>query len=309
MYPIALITGASGFVGPHLAKHLIEKGISVCGTYLSKDDISYGQAPIRYMQWDVHDAGGIRDIVQKVQPDYVFHLAGFSSVGKSWNNKELVMKVNIGGTRNVLDAIKSANIEPKILVVSSAEVYGIPNKIPVPEEHQIAPVSPYGESRKMQEELCRQYDLPIIISRSFNHTGPGQGSEFVCADFAKQVSMIESKKQDPLIRVGDLSVRRDFSDVRDISEAYLLALQKGDIGETYNICSGRGVAIKQILDVMIGFSSSNISIESDRKKFRETDIPEMVGDNSKFCRKTGWKQKTDLSATLGDLLEYYRDRI
>lgn len=307
----ALVTGALGFVGPYLARFLISKDIKVYGTYLTeaeKETARLRCPGMELLYCDVTDKKTVLNALEKSSPDYVFHLAGFSSVRQSFQSPEKAEEINCGGTKNLLESIIQLCINPKVLVVTSSEVYGVPHSNPVCEDHPLMPVSPYGESRKKQEEICRDYDISIVISRSFNHTGPEQQAEFVCADFASQIVDIEKGKKDPIISTGDLSVIRDFSDVRDIVEGYYLALTKGKSGEIYNICSGKGVSIQDILEMLISFSDKEIKVDNDISKLRKVEIPVMIGDNSKFGKETSWKPKYDLETTLKDMLNYLRKR-
>ncbi len=300
----ALVTGAEGFVGPYLLSFLQEQGLEVFGTYFE------GQKTDKnFYNLDVTNKKSVNDIITQIKPDFLFHLAGFSSVKQSFENPELCKRINVEGTRNILDAVLNNKLKTKILIVSSAEVYGKPKFTPITEEHPLSANSPYGESRIMQEKLCGEYvknGLFIVISRSFNHTGPGQPDIFVIPSFAKQIALIEKGKQES-IKVGDLDVIRDFSDVRDVVRAYYLALTKNKKCDVYNISSGKGYTLKELLDKMIVLSKSKIKIEKDKERIRKSEIPSLIGDNSKFSKATGWKQEIDIEKTLNDTLGYYRE--
>lgn len=301
----ALITGINGFVGPYLAKQLISDGFDVFGL-----DRMAGQIKnVNTFVADILDKDSVKKILSQAKPDYVFHLAGFSSVGRSWEEPELCRKINVEGTKNILDAIVELKLDPTVLVVSSAEVYGVPKSLPVKETDPVNPKSPYAKSRVEQEELCKKYNLKIIISRSFNHTGPGQQETFVCPEFAKQIAEIEAKKRAEMIFVGNLSVKRDFTDVRDMVRAYVLAVKKCVPGETYNICSGRSYSIKGILDALLKYSDAHVLIKESSFKMRPVEVPDMVGDNSKFVQQTGWKPINQIEQTLYDILIYWRDKV
>jgi GDP-4-dehydro-6-deoxy-D-mannose reductase len=270
-----------------------------------------GNNRVKYYKIDVLDFDKLKQIINEIKPEYIFHLAGFSSVKKSFEQPELCKKINVEGTKNVLESVINANINPKILIISSADVYGIPKLIPTPETAELDPRSPYGESRKEQEELCKKYNkkINIIISRSFPHTGPGQQPVFVISDFAKQIAEIEKGNKEPIINVGNLEAKRDFTDVRDIVKAYLLALEKGKPGETYNICSGISHTIKKILDILLSLAKTKIKINQSLKKMRPIDIPFLQGDDSKFVKATGWKPETPIETTLKDILDYWREKV
>lgn len=306
----SLITGVSGFVGPYLAKHLLNNKYKVLGIDLIKKKIEN----VFSYQVDILDREGLFSVMRKVKPNYVFHLAAQSSVKKSFEQSELTKKINVGGTKNLLDSVLNAKVNPAILIVSSAQIYGIPQQIPITEQHPLNPVSPYAESRLEQEKLvlnyCKKHGMRIVISTSFNHIGPGQSAEFVCADFAKQIVEIEKGLRKPLIKVGNLEAKRDFTDVRDMVKGYLLALEKGKAGECYNLCSGKAYSIEEILHMLIKISKcKDIKVEKDPKKIRPDDIPILLGDNTKFRKHTGWKPEIHIVQTLKDIMEYWRKQV
>ena len=308
MKPNAFITGVGGFVGPYLARHLVKKGYQVSGID-RKGSVIDGCI---VEKCDVTDYDSLFAIVSRIKPDCIFHLAGQSSVAKSWDEPELTKRVNVGGTKNLFQAVAAAKINPRILLVSSAEVYGVPKSVPITEEHPVSPISPYGESKVEQERLAMEFTskhkMQIIIARSFNHTGPGQPPDFVCSNFAMQIADIEKGKQKPVIKVGDRMVKRDFSDVRDIVSAYLLLIEKGISGEVYNVCSGRAFTIGEILDKLLNLSSIKVKVEPDPSKMKNSIVPVLQGDYSKLVRATGWKPTISIDKTLSDILEYWRKR-
>jgi len=302
-----LITGIEGFVGPYLAKVLLEKKHAVCGTYLN--GVTKKIDDVDYFHLDVTDKKEAASVISKIRPDYIFHLAGFSSVSSSWKNPERCFIVNVEGTRNLLDAVLAAKISPKILIVSSAEVYGKPVKLPITEDHPTNPASPYAKSRLEQEKVVLEYvkkGIKAIISRSFNHTGSGQAPTFVCASFAYQIARIKKGLQEPVIKTGDLSIQRDFTDVRDVVKAYVLAVEKCTIGEIYNICSGKVYSIKEILDMLIQISGKkDILVVKDPEKARPVDIPVLSGSNSKISLLSGWVPTIDMHSTLDGVYSYF----
>jgi GDP-4-dehydro-6-deoxy-D-mannose reductase len=297
----ALITGINGFVGPHLKQHLVNNGFEVFGT-----DISNGEL-VDYSV-DLLDKQVVYDLISKVIPDFIFHLAAQSSVKLSFIKPELTREINVTGTKNLLDAVKSIVPDSRILVVGSADVYGVPDETPLTESSKLNPISPYGKSRLEQEKLALSYGLNLVISRSFTHTGPGQKPIFVCSDFAKQIAEIENGKE-AVINVGNIDVKRDFMDVRDIVKAYLLALEKCNFNEVYNICSGNTYSIREILDILLSMTEKQIKVEEDPTKLRKNDILLMEGNNSKFIEATGWKAEIPFEKTLKDLLDYWRKNI
>lgn len=302
----AFITGISGFVGKYLAEHLLRNGFEVYG--IDRQASSIEGCSVEAC--DILDKEKLTELVGRIKPDFVFHLAALSSVSKSFEAAAETKKVNVEGTRNLFDAIVAAKISPIILVVSSLQIYGKPDRLPITEDAQLRPASPYAESKVEQEMLCRQYSkkLKIIISRSFNHTGPGQSADFVWPSFARQIAEIEVGKRTEL-NVGNLDVERDFSDVRDIVGAYLLAVQKCKPGEVYNVCSGKAYNIGKMLEVMKSYSTAKVKIIVDKARVRKADVPVLYGDNSKFVKATGWKPEIPFEKTLKDILEYWRKQV
>ncbi|MFA6296297.1 MAG: GDP-mannose 4,6-dehydratase [Patescibacteria group bacterium] len=300
----ALITGISGFVGPYLAKELLKYKYEVFGidrTGTSNKEL----VTSKILKCDLLDKKNVFQVINKIKPDFVFHLAGFSSVKDSWDKPELCRKINVEGTKNLLDAIVKLNINPKILVITSAEVYGKPKVLPLKESFELHPESPYAKSRVEQEKLLLNYkNLDWIVSRSFNHTGPGQQPIFVIPEFAKQLAEIKLKKSEPEIFVGNLDAKRDFSDVRDVVAAYRILLEKGKSHETYNVCSGKSYVIKSLLSKMIKMSGKKVKVVIDKNKFRPVDIMDLKGDNKKF-RKLGFKFKYNIDKTLKDSLNWW----
>ena len=301
-----LVTGIEGFVGPHLERFLQSQDCEVIGTYLEMD------SPLpNYIKMDLTDISEVSAVISEVQPEYVIHLAGFSSVGKSFEQPELCNQINVEGTKNLLDAIIQNHLKPKILIVSSGEVYGNPAIIPIAENSPLIATSPYAQSRIDQEKLCLDYckkpKLFIVISRSFNHTGPGQLDNFVISSFAKQIVQIERGFQENIL-VGNLDAVRDFSDVRDIVRAYYSLIMNGKKGEIYNICSGNGYSIKDLLDKLIALSDHEIIIEVDPDRVRPLDIPVLIGDNSKFVQDCNWQSEIPIEQTLEDVLTFWRNQ-
>lgn len=289
----ALITGGRGFVGPYLKNYLETQDFEVIATDIGN---LKNFPDIKYL--DVLDRRAMFAFFKGDYFDHIYHLAGFSSPGKSYEQPEHCYDLNVNGTKNLLDAIVASNKKPKILIVSSAHVC-------------FEAKSPYAKSRIEQEKLTPNYDLPIIISRSFNHTGPGRQPEFSCSSYAKQIAEIEKGLQEPIIYVGNLEAKRDFTDVRDVVKAYYLALKKiapQDI-EIYNICSGKSYKMKDILNMLLELSNVEIEIRPDPERMRPSDIPELCGNYIKFHKKTGWKPEIKFKQTLKDILDYWREKI
>ncbi|MDD3861682.1 MAG: GDP-mannose 4,6-dehydratase [Candidatus Gracilibacteria bacterium] len=301
----ALITGSTGFVGPYLKKELESHGYEVFGL-----DRNNPEKLESVFCGDICDVDFVESVVKQVMPDEIYHLAGFSSVKKSFDEPELTMKINVGGTKNLLEAVRKFCPESKVLIVSSADVYGKPNKIPINEYQDLVETSPYSISRIAQEKLIDEFkDLFIVVSRSFNHTGPGQPEIFVLPDFVKQVVEIEKGIKDSIIFTGNLDVVRDFSDVRDVVKAYYLLLQKGKKGEVYNVGSGKGYNLAELLNKIIDLSGIKIEVKQDPSKMRPIEIVELVADISKIVNDTRWEPDYSIDRTIEDLLNYWRLKI
>lgn len=273
----ALITGITGFVGPHLKRELEHNKYDVYGLALS-------DGGNKVFKCDITNSDRVLEVIQEIMPDCIFHLAGFSSVSKSFQQPDKCYKINVTGTKNLLDAVKKSGIRPRILIVSSAEVYGVPKYLPIDEKHPLNPISPYGKSRVEQEEIALKSGLPVIISRSFNHTGPGQSDSFVIPSFRKQ---IKEAKDGGTIYVGNLGVVRDFSDVRDVVKAYRILVEKGKEGDIYNVGSGIGYGLRDILDKLVMLSGKKLEIKKDISKIRKDDIPKLIADNGKVLALGG----------------------
>jgi len=311
----ALITGISGFAGSYLTEFLLDKGYEVFGTFYDKSTFSNLDGfidRITLYQCDIRNYDSMKKIIEKNQPDEVYHLAAISFVPTSLKDPKLTFDTNLYGTLNLYQAIIELQFTPKILFIGSADEYGVVNKhdLPIKEECPLRPVNPYSISKTSADYLSyfyfKSYALNIVRVRPFNHIGPRQSPEFVCSSFAKQITEIERGLKEPIIKVGNLEAKRDFTDVRDMVRAYWLAIQKGETGEVYNICSGRIVQIKELLNNLLGLSSKKIEITKDPKRMRPSDNPILQGDCSKFRRRSGWKPEIPLDKTLKDILEYWR---
>lgn len=311
----ALITGISGFAGSHLAEFLIDKGYKVYGTFYDKStflNLNGFIDNIGLFECDIRNYNDLKQIIKKVQPDEIYHLAAISFIPTALKNPKMTFDTNLYGTLNLYQAIVELKFNPKILFVGSADEYGLVKKrdIPIKEGCLLQPVNPYAISKVSADFLShfyfKNYHLNIIRVRPFNHIGPRQSPEFVCSNFAKQIVEIEKGLKESIIKVGNLEAKRDFTDVRDMVRAYWLALQKGDLGEIYNICSEKAISIKELLNAFLDMSKKGIEISQDPKKFRSSDAPLLLGDSIKFRRRMCWKSEIPLDKTLKDILEYWR---
>ena len=305
-----LITGASGFVGRYLSAYLLsKKNVKVYGLIRarSKNSLMPGVIPVRA---DLLSKTSMLRLLRKIKPDRIYHLAAQSSVGRSWKEPKKTFEVNVGGTRSLLEAARLVCPGARILLACSADEYGASGRLypKVPEDAPLEPLNPYGVSKLVQDLLGRHYfsiyGLPIVRMRAFNHVGPGQATTFVVASFARQVADILAGRQKPEIKVGNLKVVRDFSDVRDVVRAYYLALEKGKAGEAYNVASGRPRRVADILQYYLRASSVKIKVYRDRTRLRASDIPRLVGDPRKLERATGWRPRIRFETTLCDILRH-----
>lgn len=309
--PKALITGINGFVGTHLNNYLNEKGFEVFGTIKPGGDNS---SDPHLKAVDILNFEGIRNYIQEVWPDYIYHLAALVSPSESFKNPQETITNNIGGQVNILQAVTELNLlQTKILVVSSAEVYGAVDEkhLPINEDAPLKPRSPYAVTKIAQDFLGLQYflsqQLQCIRVRPFNHIGPYQAPHFAVPSFAKQIAEIEKGKKEAVLRVGNLEAKRDFTDVRDVVRAYGLLMEKGEIGDVYNIGFGKSYKIEDVLNQLLLLSDQKIIIEKDPSLVRPADIPELLCDYSKLNRATGWKPEISLATSLKDTLDYWRN--
>ncbi|MBT3363055.1 MAG: GDP-mannose 4,6-dehydratase [Chloroflexi bacterium] len=313
-----LITGITGFVGSHLAEYVLAKNAEVWGSIRwrsATNNIDHIKDELRLVECDMRDLSSVNHLIAEAKPDYIFHLAAQSFVPTSWHAPHETLTTNIIGQLNLQEAIRSTKIEPMMQIAGSSEEYGMvyPDETPIKETNPLRPLSPYGVSKVAQDLLAYQYvqsfGLKIVRTRAFNHTGPRRGDVFVVSDFARQIALIESGKKAPLMEVGNLDAIRDFSDVRDVVSAYWLSLEKGEPGEVYNICAGKGWTIKEMLDMLLAMSNKDIKVEQKADRYRPSDVPILLGDNTKFREKTGWEPKIPFEQTLADILSYWRARV
>lgn len=314
----ALITGITGFAGSHLAELLLKENFEVYGTTRPRsrtDNIDLIKNQLNLCDADMMDSHNLYSVIVKIKPDYIFHLAAQSFVQTSWASPATTMEMNILGSVHLFEAIRRAEIDPVVQIACSSEEYGLvyPKEIPITEENPLRPQSPYAVSKVAMDYLGYQYHqsykMKIIRTRGFNHTGPRRGEVFVTSSFAKQIAEIEKGKKEPLIEVGNLEAKRDWTDVRDMVRAYLLAVQKGEPGEVYNLCSQKAVKVKEMLDLLLKFSKVKVKIKEDPARLRPSDVPILLGDCTKFMAKTGWQPEIPFEKTMEDLLNYWRERV
>ncbi len=297
----AIVTGSNGFVGPHLIDHLNSSGDTVIA-------LSQTTGP------DLVDRPAWVDAFQENKPDAVYHLAGWSDVGASWSNPDKTVEINTMGTLAVLEAARLCESDPKVILVSSADIYGKvqPEDLPLTEHSPARPCSPYGGSKQAAEVLAQQsfrgFGVKAIIARPFNHIGPGQATRFIAPSFAAQIAEAE-RNGGGIIQHGDLSPRRDITDVRDVVRAYRLMALDGQPGEIYNICSQQTTSMSELLETLSGMSSVTISTEVRPELLRPVELPTLEGSFQKLAGTTGWRPTITLSTTLEDILQEARHKV
>lgn len=314
-----MVTGISGMTGSHLADFLCEKrDVRVHGVIRWRDSLNHLENIKNRLilhECDLRDAHGVTDLIQKIQPDQIFHLAAETSVASSWKNPEQTIVNNITCQLNIFEAVRHSSPKTRILVTGSSESYGLVTEqdLPVSEDMGFHPLSPYGVSKVSQDMLAYQYHqsygMDIVRVRVFNLTGPRQDPTFALANFARQLARIDTGCSEPVIKVGNLEARRDFTDFRDAAEANWMALEKGVAGEVYNIGSGKSRKLKTALDRLIKISGLRVTVEQDPERMRPSDIPCMVCDNRRFAAATGWQTKISFDQTLEDLYRYWQKRV
>jgi len=312
-----LITGVSGFVGSHLAEYLLDRGYSVAGTHLvdkSLENLAGFADRIELFQIDLRQKESVRRALNAAQPKWLFHLAAFSSVGFSFQRPEEALINNFVSTLNVLETVREMPVRPKVLMVSSSDIFGKVDKkwLPLKGKEPWAPRSPYAASKGAADLIGQAYfhsfKIPVYHALAFNHTGPKQGPGFAVPDFASQIAQIEAGAAQPVLSVGNLKSRRDFSDVRDVVRGYELVLKKGEPGEVYTFCSGKDIPVERVLRMLLRLSKVRIKVKSDPARQRPSEIPVLRGDFSKAKRELGWKPSIKLEKTLADTLNYWRAR-
>lgn len=309
-----LVTGATGFVGSFLLEALDRSDHQIFGTSYPHEPFAPGlSCESEICRVDIRRSELLEPWIKDIRPDWVFHLAAVSNVRHSWEKRQETLETNVLGTLNVLEAVRKHAAHARVLFVSSSNVYAdVPaSGQSLTEAHTVRPISPYAFSKISGEQLCRFYTeiegLDVVISRAFPHTGPGQSPDFVCSDWARQIVRIDKKIQEPELFVGNIEVFRDFLDVRDVVQAYIRLLERGQRGETYNVASGRAVALRKILEQMLSQSPEEVLVHVDPGKLRKTEIFHLQGDNRKLREATDWEWAIPLEQTLFDLLSYWRN--
>lgn len=305
-----LVIGAAGFVGSYLIQEMCANNIEAFATKLPHE--KFENPNTKVFDLDILDKDAIVALLFELRPDYIFHLAAQSSVGLAWKNPGLTVDVNIKGSLNVMDAIRELFYKPRVLLIGSGEEYGHirAGETPITEENALRPGNIYAATKVCQNMIAniysKAYDLELMMVRAFNHIGPGQASMFVVSDFCKQVAEIEKGLRAPVMKVGNLAAKRDFTDVRDVVKAYILLIQMGIPGETYNVGRGNAKEIQEILNLIVSMSRAEIKVEIDPNKIRPVDVPIIEADITKLNQLTGWKPLIPLEQTIQETLDYWR---
>jgi len=313
-----LVTGVTGFAGSHLVDFLLAQGgydIYGIQRWRSRtENIEHFAGRITLLECDLRDATSTRDTLERVRPDWIFHLAAQSFVPTSWIAPTESLTTNVLAQVNIFEAVRHMGLKCRIQLACSSEEYGMvyPDEVPIRETNPLRPLSPYAVSKVAQDMLGYQYWMSFKVdsvrTRGFNHEGPRRGPVFVASDFAKQIADIEKGVKPPVLSVGNLQARRDFTDVRDMVRAYVLALEKCEPGEVYNICSGKAWTIQALLDYLLTLTKVKIDVREDPARLRPSDVPILLGDNSKFVKATGWQPTIPFEQTLRDMLDHWRSR-
>ena len=316
----ALITGITGFAGSHLVDYLLaeQPQVEIFGTYRWRSPrnlISHVRGQVELIETDLRDLASTTAMLERVQPDFIFHLAAQSFVPASWSAPAATLDTNILGQTNLFEGVRRLGLDPVIQIACSSEEYGLvyPEETPIKETNPLRPLSPYAVSKVTQDFLGYQYfqsyGMKVIRTRGFNHTGPRRGEVFVTSNFAKQLAYIRAGKAEPVIHVGNLNAVRDFTDVRDMVRAYWLAVTKAKPGEVYNIATGEGITIQELLDRLIDLAGVEVEVRPDPARMRPSDVEILVGDSSKFQEDTGWKPEIPFDQTLKDTIDYWLQRV
>ena len=312
-----LITGISGFVGLHLSEFVLANHpeVELFGLRRWRSEVPAAPAlgpAVRIVEGDLLDAPSLLRVLHTSKPDVIFHLAASSSVASSWDTPTEMLQVNVLGTLHLLEAVRQLDLDAPVVLACSAEAYGHvrEDELPIREEQAFRPVSPYAVSKAAVDLLGFQYfqtfRLRTVQLRLFNHCGPRQSARFVISSLAKQLAEIEAGLRPPRLQVGNLEVRRDFVDVRDVARAYWLAAGKGKAGEAYNVASGQARSIREILDRLLALSDAVVEVVFDPARLRPSELDVLVGDATRFRDATGWAPEIPFERTLADTLNYWR---
>ncbi len=323
MPSVTLVTGAAGFVGGHLLDLLAAGAVSGVSAAKAANRASAvriiawhrpGGAPPREVPgttWEaveLLDRGAVHDAIARLRPSFVYHCAGAAHVGRSWDRTETTLAINVRATHHLLDALAAARVDARVLIPSSAMVYAAADRA-LAEDDPLVPSSPYGLSKLAQELLgCRANGtVRVGIARAFNHIGPRQAPTFAASGFAQRIADIERGRRAPDISAGNLDARRDVTDVRDTVRAYRLIAERGEPGRVYNVCAGRAIVIRDLLNMIIARARVPVTVTIDPARYRPNDVPLLLGDPARIHHELGWRPEISLDRTIDDLLDYWRN--
>lgn len=313
----ALVTGIAGFAGSHLAAYLLRQTACEVHGIVHRHDwrILHLREQLTLWRGDLRNPLWVSEVIQKVQPDYLLHLAAWSDVGGSWEQPWTTFELNVQTQLSLLEALRKQAPTCRMLVVGSNEMYGKiqAEDLPIAEDTPLRPHNPYGVSKAAQDLMAQQYflsyGLNIVRVRAFNQIGPGQSDDFAASAFARQVAEIETGQRAPIVRVGNLTAQRDFTDVRDMVRAYWLAAHKGEAGAAYNLGSGQPRSVQSVLDFLLAASTCQIDVETDPNRLRPSDVPISYCDTRRFQAVSGWQPELSFETSLTDVLNDWRQRV
>ena len=307
-----LITGAAGFVGSHLLDLLSQQSRPLVGCFHPAAPPRDPRPEVTWTPLDLLDRDAVTRTLSEKRPEAIYHLAGAAHVAQSWHNPADAYEGNVLATHHLFDALRVLDLRPRVFVSGSAMIYR-PQDRPIREDDELGPTSPYATSKLAQEMLAQRAwttdRLPTVIARSFNHIGPRQDPSFVAAGIARQIALIESRQQDPVLTMGNLEPKRDLTDVRDTVRAYVAMMATATPGAPYNVCSGKGLSIAALVETFIARARTPVRVVQDPARFRPNDVPLLVGDHTRLTADTGWTPDISFERTVDDLLEYWREQV
>jgi len=307
-----VVTGAFGFAGSHLVDLLTSRQAPVIGWHRPGNGPPPNAPALPLMAVDMLDADAVRQAIADTRPTTIYHCAGAAHPGQSWRQAASALEINVIGTHYLFEAVRAAGLASRLLIPGSALVYR-PSDHGLTEDSPLGPRSPYGNSKLAQEllgvQVAHDDALPVFLTRSFNHAGPRQAPSFSASSFAHQLARIEAHHEEPVIHVGNLDARRDFTDVRDVVRAYVAIVERGQSARVYNVCSERTYSIAEILDRLVSLTRVRVAIRPDAERMRPNDVPVLLGDARRIREEVGWGPAIPIERTLRDLLDYWRERV